>query len=270
MKQDSLGTQPIPAYVQNIKVIKLTLAGQVELCAYPEAAIKYATESYKKAARKGDNPFKWFAGVCYNHCVKQKLPLDWKLRAQLFELLGITEDMPRYEIRAVEESAKATADTLSSDLRNVSKENTVTEEHFTFTDEELDKRSYPFTVAQGDRKRRSAYWMAVGKKFGPAPGYESFMPEFLKTDPNKAPKEEPMLVPRPPVRPPQITIEFLKEKLAKEYPDLLSSFDTLVKKNPSFIKNESYESNSWYSAQNDPQLEEIDGASPQYQEEVFF
>lgn len=77
-ERGSVDTTFIPEVIKNIQSLRLTLAGQINLLAYPDEAIKYADANFKYSKEIKD-PFKFFCGIASKYVKENSLErTSWK------------------------------------------------------------------------------------------------------------------------------------------------------------------------------------------------
>lgn len=77
--------------IRDIKCVKLTKWGQIKLSAFPDGAIIYAVEQYKKSKNKPKDGFAWFFSVCGRWCQIYNTEPNWKYLEELKERHGMPD-----------------------------------------------------------------------------------------------------------------------------------------------------------------------------------
>lgn len=75
----------ISQVIRDIKCLKLTKFGQIKLSAFPDGAILYAVDQYKKSKNKPKDAFAWFFAVCGRWCQIYNAEPNWKYLEELKE-----------------------------------------------------------------------------------------------------------------------------------------------------------------------------------------
>lgn len=80
--------------IQNVNVIKLTRAGQIQLSGFPDEAVLYAQKSMarKPLTSLPTTPFAYFYGICKAYCARKSIPLDYDVIRTLKRQNGISFD----------------------------------------------------------------------------------------------------------------------------------------------------------------------------------
>ena len=90
MSLNMFGVNPISVAVQNISKndeikLKLTLAGEINLCMFPDFVINHAVEQLRQSKTDKYNVYNWFFTVCYEYCQKNNVTLRWNVYYALKE-----------------------------------------------------------------------------------------------------------------------------------------------------------------------------------------
>jgi len=75
----------ISQVIRELKFLNLTKFGQIKLSAFPDGAILYATDQYKKSRNKPKDRFAWFFTVCGRWCQINNIEPNWKYLEELKE-----------------------------------------------------------------------------------------------------------------------------------------------------------------------------------------